>query len=113
MVEDTKFNGDDIRKDDPKFSPPRYGQYLSAVGQLDALARDHYGKTVLALAVRWLLDKGNLIALWGARHPGQLEPIEEITGWRIDPADMEAIDRILSSAIKDPVGPEFMAPALT
>ena len=45
---------------DPKFAPPRLGQYLAAVRQLDALARERYGKTVLALAVRWLLDRGKV-----------------------------------------------------
>jgi hypothetical protein len=31
-------------------------------------------------------------------------------GWHVDQAAMEAIDRILAETIKDPVGPEFMAP---
>jgi hypothetical protein len=31
-------------------------------------------------------------------------------GWRIDPAGLNEIDRILSEAITDPVGPEFMTP---
>ncbi|MGI8725641.1 MAG: aldo/keto reductase [Methyloceanibacter sp.] len=70
MTADTKFEGDDLRKSDPKFRQPRFGQYLAAAQKLDALARDRYGKTVLALAVRRLLDRGKIIALWGARHPG-------------------------------------------
>lgn len=28
---DTEFQGDDVRKIDPKFQPPRYAQYLKAV----------------------------------------------------------------------------------
>jgi hypothetical protein len=31
-------------------------------------------------------------------------------GWTIDEAAMREIDRILAETIKDPVGPEFMAP---
>ncbi len=109
----TKFEGDDNRKSDPKFKQPRFGQYLSAVERLDELARKNYGKRVIHLAVRWMLDraKGH-VALWGARRPSQLEPLEEIIGWHIKDEDFAVIDNILSDTIKDPVGPEFMAPPL-
>jgi hypothetical protein len=33
-----------------------------------------------------------------------------IFGWKLDKAALAAIDRILQETIKDPVGPEFMAP---
>jgi aryl-alcohol dehydrogenase-like predicted oxidoreductase len=107
------FQGDDLRKTDPKFSPPRFAQYLAAVEQLDAFARDRYGKTVLSLAVRWLLDRGNVVALWGARRPDQLKPVSDVMGWSLDSAAMREIDRILAETITDPVGPEFMAPPPT
>lgn len=110
MSRATSFEGDDLRRSDPKFQPPRFAQYLAAVEELSALAREMYGKSVLALAVRWVLDKGPTIALWGARRPAQLEPVGEISGWSIDAAGMAAIDAILTRYIPDPVGPEFMAP---
>lgn len=106
----TRFNGDDLRNSDPKFRPPRLGQYLAAVDALDKFAREHYGKSVLALAVRWILDQGPTIALWGARRPDQLDPVDEAMGWSIDASARREIDRILEATIKDPVGPEFMAP---
>jgi aryl-alcohol dehydrogenase-like predicted oxidoreductase len=106
----TKFTGDDLRKTDPKFREPRRSQYLAAVDKLDRLAHARYGKTVLALAVRWILDRGKTIALWGARCPDQLAPVGEVMGWNIDDAAMAEIERILADTIKDPVGPEFMAP---
>jgi aryl-alcohol dehydrogenase-like predicted oxidoreductase len=106
----TKFDGDDLRKVDPKFQGRRYPQYLAAVHALDVLARERFGKSVLALAVRWVLDRGPTIALWGARSQGQLDPTGEIDGWRIDEATMREIDAILASAISDPVSPAFMAP---
>ncbi len=113
ITEASTFTGDDLRKTDPKFAPPRLGQYLAAVRQLDALARDRYGKTVLALAVRWLLDRGQVVALWGARRPDQLTPVSEVIGWSLDGEGMREIDRILAAAIEDPVGPDFMAPPPT
>jgi len=60
--------------------------------------------------VRWMLDQGITTALWGARHPDQLMPVDEVTGWRLDDATKAEIDRILRETINDPVGPEFMAP---
>ena len=110
MRADTAFEGDDLRRTDPKFVEPRYSQYLSAVEQLDRMARDRFGKRVIQLAVRWMLDRGITAALWGARHPGQLEPVDGVSGWHLDDAAMAEIDRILRDSITDPVGPEFMAP---
>jgi aryl-alcohol dehydrogenase-like predicted oxidoreductase len=110
MRPDTAFEGDDLRRTDPKFQQPRFGQYLAAVQRLDRLAREQFGKHVIELAVRWMLDQGITSALWGARHPGQLQPVDEVTGWRLDAATKAEIDRILRETITDPVGPEFMAP---
>jgi aryl-alcohol dehydrogenase-like predicted oxidoreductase len=111
MTAATQFGGDDLRRQDPKFQMPRFQHYLDAVAALDAFARENYGKRVIHLALRWVLDRADTnIALWGARHPGQLAPVDEVMGWRIDASAMAAIDRILARAIPDPVGPEFMAP---
>jgi aryl-alcohol dehydrogenase-like predicted oxidoreductase len=110
MRANTTFDGDDLRRDDPKFRSPRFGQYLDAVEQLERLAAHRYGKHVIHLAVRWMLDQGIDVALWGARRPDQLRPVDEIGGWRVDDAGRAAIERILHDAITDPVGPEFMAP---
>jgi aryl-alcohol dehydrogenase-like predicted oxidoreductase len=106
----TKFEGDDLRKVDPKFQGARFRQYLAAVDALGKLAHQRFGKSVLALAVRWVLDQGPTIALWGARHPEQLDPIAEIEGWHIDEATRGEIDAILARTIVNPVSPAFMAP---
>jgi len=80
------------------------------VERLDLLAQYRYGKRVIHLAVRWMLDHGVTVALWGARHPGQLAPVADVGGWSLE-ADVKAeIDRVLRERITDPVGPEFMAP---
>jgi len=110
MRPDTAFTGDDLRRVDPKFQQPRFGQYLAAVERLDRLARDRFGKRVIHLAVRWVLDQGVTTALWGARHPDQLQPIDGVSGWSLDASAKAEIDRILRESITDPVGPEFMAP---
>jgi aryl-alcohol dehydrogenase-like predicted oxidoreductase len=110
MRADTAFEGDDLRRLDPKFQPPRFAQYLTAVQQLDALARDVFNRRVIHLAVRWMLDQGISVALWGGRHPDQMLAALGVPGWWIDTVARRQIDRILNEAITDPVGPEFMAP---
>lgn len=110
MSSDRKFEGDDLRKMDPKFKQGRFEQYLDAAQQLDQFARENYGKNVRDLAVRWILDKGSSIALWGLRKPTQLEGIDDVFGWKLEQDAMNEIDKILEKTITDPVGPEFMAP---
>jgi len=106
----TTFDGDDLRRTDPKFLEPRFSQYLAAVRRLDRLAIGRFSKRVIHLAVRWMIDQGVTSALWGARHPSQIQPVGEVTGWRLDAATRAEIDQILREMITNPVGPEFMAP---
>ena len=110
MTEATRFEGDDLRRSDPKFQEPRYQQYLAAATELKGFARERYGKSLLALAIRWILDQGPTIALWGARRAEQLDGLEDVFGWSLDETAMREIDAILARNILDPVGPEFMAP---
>jgi aryl-alcohol dehydrogenase-like predicted oxidoreductase len=109
MQHDTRFTGDDLRRTDPKFQPPRFQQYIAAVDRLDRLANE-FSKSVIHLAVRWMLDQGAATALWGARHPAQLAPVGDVMGWSLDAAARQEIERILHETVTDPVGPEFMAP---
>jgi aryl-alcohol dehydrogenase-like predicted oxidoreductase len=112
MRADRQFSSEDMRKtSDPKFQQPHFDEYLDAANKLDAYAREHFGKRVIHLAVRRLLDQPGVgVALWGARRPEQLAPINEVSGWSLTKADFAAIDAILRESIRNPVGPEFMAP---
>jgi aryl-alcohol dehydrogenase-like predicted oxidoreductase len=112
MSADRQFAKDDMRKNtDPKFQPPQFAEYLNAVSKLDEFARKNFGKRVIHLAVRWLLDQPGVgIALWGARRPDQLDPVREVSGWSLSKSDFDAIDAILRENIRHQVGPEFMAP---
>ncbi len=111
MTPETTFEGDDIRTWDPKFCTPRFHDYLTAVGRLDQLAQERWGKRVIHLALRWLLDQPGVgIALWGARRPDQLAPLAGIEGWSLGDDDRAAIERIISETVTDPIGPEFMGP---
>jgi aryl-alcohol dehydrogenase-like predicted oxidoreductase len=110
MRSDTTFDGDDLRRVDPKFQPTRFAQYLDAVEQLDKFAQRRFHRRVIQLAVRWVLDQGVSVALWGGRRPEQVEAALGVAGWSLKVADRALIELIVNTAIKDPVGPEFMAP---
>jgi aryl-alcohol dehydrogenase-like predicted oxidoreductase len=110
MRPDTVFDGDDLRRIDPKFQQPRFAQYLEAVRQLDELAQHRFKRRVIHLAVRWMLDQGISVALWGGRHPDQVEAALGVAGWSLNRVNREVIERIVNAAVTDPVGPEFMAP---
>jgi aryl-alcohol dehydrogenase-like predicted oxidoreductase len=110
MRPDSKFEGDDLRRIDPKFQPPRFAGYLDAVRQLDELAQRRFNRRVIHLAVRWMLDQGVSVALWGGRHPNQVEAALGVAGWSLNAENRKLIERIVNAAITDPIGPEFMAP---
>jgi aryl-alcohol dehydrogenase-like predicted oxidoreductase len=108
---DRVFQGDDQRKTDPKFRPPTGAQYLRAVERLDQFAQKRYGKRVLDLAVRWVLDQpGVTVALWGARRPAQIAAVAGVEGWKLDASALRVIDRILRETILNPVGAGSVAP---
>ncbi len=110
MTAEQQFGGDDLRRVDPKFKSPRFEQYLEAVKQLQKLAEEKYSKKVLHLALRYVLDQGASVALWGGRRPDQMDPLPGIFGWQIEAEDLKQIDEILSRTITEPVDPGFMAP---
>jgi len=111
MKANRKFEGDDLRLTDPKFQRSRFIQYLRAADKLGQYAWQKHGKSLLAFAIRWILDRGEtMTALWGARNAGQLDPVEEAFGWRLSTQDYAEVDKILRETVKNPVGPEFMAP---
>ena len=107
------FDAKDIRSADPKFQEPRFSQYMSAVQRLSGFARERYGKSVLELAVRWVLDRpGVSAALWGAKRPDQLDAVSGAMCWRLDTSAMAEIDRIVAASVTDPIGPGYLTPGV-
>jgi len=111
MQSGMKFEERDIRTVDPKFQEPRFSQYMKAVERLSELARERFGKTIIELAARWVLDRpGVSVALWGAKRPDQLDAVKGVMGWKLDADAMAEVDRIVAESISDPVGPEYLRP---
>jgi aryl-alcohol dehydrogenase-like predicted oxidoreductase len=102
---------EDLRKNfDPKFRHPYYEEYLTCVERLKEWVKHKYNKSLISLAVRWSLDKGVDIALWGARKPAELDPLDNVLHWHLTAEDFKEIDQIISETIYNPIGPEFMSP---
>jgi len=110
IQKETHFQGDDVRKIDPKFQEPRFADYLTCVERLKNWAMKKHQRSLLSLAVRWSLDKGINTALWGVRKPEQLHDMNEVWGWKLSQSDFQEIDQILSDTIEAPVGAGFMSP---
>jgi aryl-alcohol dehydrogenase-like predicted oxidoreductase len=60
MRKDSAFEGDNLRRINPKFRGPKF----------------------IKLAARWVLDQGVGTGLCGARRPDQLQPVDGVMGWR-------------------------------
>jgi len=109
MNSETTFPKSDLRSADPKFQSPNFANYLAAVDGFKKLA-DARGKSVMAFAVRWVLDQGPVIALWGARKPEQVSGINDAFGWSLTDDEKKAVDDILARHVLNAIDPTFMAP---
>jgi len=110
MRPDADFREHPVKKADPKFQPPRYLQYLEAVDRIDGFIREKHGRTVLDLAIQWILGYDNTIALWGGWKPEHMEPVNDVFGWQPDQETRDRVVEMIKRTVKDPVGPGFLAP---
>ncbi|EHH69004.1 aldo/keto reductase [Gluconobacter morbifer] len=111
MNKDTTFPKTDLRSGDPKFQKPNFEHYLAAVADFEKLAEKR-GKSVMTFAVRWVLDQGPVIALWGARKPEQVSGVGDVFGWHLTAEEKKAVDEILARHVPKAIDPTFMAPPL-
>lgn len=90
---------DQARRGD-MFHGESYVRHLAAVERLDEFAQERYGRRVIHLAIRWLLDQPGLtIALWGARTPEQIDAAEGVSGFTLDVSAMAEIDAIIAGEL--------------
>ncbi|MXV35561.1 MULTISPECIES: aldo/keto reductase [unclassified Saccharibacter] len=109
MNADTTFPDTDLRASDPKFQKEHFPAYLAAIDELKDVAARR-GKSLMVFAIRWVLDQGPTIALWGARKPEQISGIADVFGWSLTEEDKKAVDDILARHVPTPIRPTFMAP---
>ncbi|WP_201740068.1 aldo/keto reductase [Aristophania vespae] len=109
MSKDKTFPKSDLRSDDPKFQPEHFPHYIAAVDEIKKLAEKH-NKSPMVFAIRWILDQGPTIALWGARKPEQISGINDVFGWTLSQEDQDQVAAILKRHVPHPIDPSFMAP---
>lgn len=101
----------DLEDTEPELDSPPFSQYLEVVRRLEPYARDRYGMSLIAFAVRWVLDQpGVSVALWGARAPEELALVPDVMSFRLDASDLVFTERVLRECVTDPVGSVFMTP---
>ncbi len=106
---DERFPKGDLRRADPKFKPDRFKKYVSAVDAIKPIAAA-YGKSPAQFALRWALQQpGVTCVIAGARTAKQAEDNSGVSGWTIEPGDLQKVDEILAAKI-EPMKPDFMAP---
>lgn len=103
--------GDEAQKSDPKVREPYLTKYQSCIETLKQYADEEHHRSILALAVRWVLDKGVNIALLGCRKPEQLDFLDSVWGWKLSKQDFNEIDRIRAKALPHLI-PSSATPAL-
>ncbi|USS88239.1 aldo/keto reductase [Fructilactobacillus hinvesii] len=90
--EETKFEKDDIRHEDPNFQEPRFSQIIKAVDSLKPMAKEH-DATVAQLVLAWYIKNPYVsVVIPGAKHPEQV--LSNAKALQIDLTDdeYEAID---------------------
>jgi aryl-alcohol dehydrogenase-like predicted oxidoreductase len=91
----------DWRRNSPEFNEPNLHVNLEFVGKLWPIALK-YGKTVAQLALAWTLRLPVVTsAIAGARNPKQIEETVGGAGWKIDDADLMAIDELLAWRLEE------------
>jgi len=77
-------------------SPAAFAQYIwRPVAVSTSLRTRATEKPSSTSRRRWNLDAGITCALWGARRPDQLAPVNEVSGWSVDDEGKAVIEKIL------------------
>jgi aryl-alcohol dehydrogenase-like predicted oxidoreductase len=88
--------GDDHRRSDPEFRPPRLAANMELTEGLRRLA-EGWGKTAAHVAIAWTLRRPEVTAaIVGARKPSQVEETVGAAGWKLSPEDLAAVDALLA-----------------
>jgi len=82
-----------------KFEEPKNAPFRKAAVKLQEWAKDSYNISLGTLAVRWGLDRGISVALWGAKRPTHLDLLSTLWDWHLSGEDLEEIESILTENV--------------
>ncbi|HUY04086.1 MAG TPA: aldo/keto reductase [Rhodocyclaceae bacterium] len=104
------LDGDDYRRNSPRFQGDNFQKNLDLVGAVEAIAREK-GCTTAQLALAWVLAQGNdLVPIPGTTRPQRLEENLGALDIRLEPADFARIDEILPPGAA--LGTRYAAPQM-
>lgn len=93
---DSVFGKDDRRSRDiyVNFHGEKLAKNLQIVENMKPIAANH-GKTPASAAIRFILDYiQDSVVLCGAKNPGQIRANAEAADWKLEPEELELLDKI-------------------
>ncbi len=87
------------RKLDPKFSKKGLQKIEPVLATLQTVGEAH-GKTQVQVALNWLIGKGNVVPIPGAKNAEQAEQNAGALGWEMTAAEREQLDNVSAPWIK-------------
>ncbi|MGC9326303.1 MAG: aldo/keto reductase [Candidatus Hinthialibacter sp.] len=95
---DREFSGDDIRKDDPRFSKENREKAAAMLNAMKPIA-EKYGLTLSQLVIAWTVEQpGVTHALAGARNPEQAIENAHAAEVELDREDVQTISGLIEKA---------------
>jgi aryl-alcohol dehydrogenase-like predicted oxidoreductase len=96
---DRVFEGDDLRADDPRFSPENRVRVAEMLGELEPLCSE-LGLTTAQLVIAWTLSRpGITYALCGARTPKHAIENARAGSQELSGDVIDAVDAVLDARI--------------
>ena len=87
------------RRLDPRFSQKGLQKIEPVLAALEAIANAH-NKTTVQVALNWLITKGNVIPIPGAKNAKQAEQNAGALDWQISDAEREQLDNVSTPWLK-------------
>ncbi|PZO18707.1 MAG: 2,5-didehydrogluconate reductase [Leptolyngbya foveolarum] len=87
------------RKLDPKFSKKGLQKIEPVLAALQSIG-DTHGKTQVQVALNWLIGKGNVVPIPGAKNAKQAEQNAGALGWEMTAVEREQLDNVSAPWIK-------------
>lgn len=87
------------RRLDPKFSKKGLQKIEPVLAALQSIG-DAHGKTQVQVALNWLLGKGNIVPIPGAKNAKQAEQNAGALGWEMTAAEREQLDNVSAPWLK-------------
>ena len=87
------------RRLDPKFSKKGLQKIEPVLATLQSIG-DTYGKTQVQVALNWLISKGNVVPIPGAKNAKQAEQNAGALGWEMTAVEQEQLDNVSAPWLK-------------